>query len=61
MEKLSLSDSPGHGGQTAPLQARGAPQPPPQLPPQMFTTAAQLLDFTDSTDPIPARNAVGRR
>lgn len=24
------------------------PQGPPQLPPQMFTTAAQLLDLTDS-------------
>ena len=24
-------------------------QGPPQLPPQMFTTAAQLLDLTDST------------
>lgn len=27
-------------------QAR--PEPPPQLPAQMFTTAAQLLDLTDS-------------
>jgi len=28
----------------------GIPMPPPvpQLPPQMFTTAAQLLDLTDS-------------
>lgn len=25
------------------------PQQPQQLPPQMFTTAAQLLDLTDST------------
>jgi hypothetical protein len=24
------------------------PPPVPQLPPQMFTTAAQLLDLTDS-------------
>jgi len=39
---------------TAPLgpaQAAGGPplipQGPPQLPPQMFTTAAQLLDLTD--------------
>ncbi|KJZ80152.1 hypothetical protein HIM_00002 [Hirsutella minnesotensis 3608] len=39
MEKLSITD--------APPQGRGAPQPPPQLPPQMFTTAAQLLDLTD--------------
>jgi hypothetical protein len=27
------------------------PQGAPQLPPQMFTTAAQLLDLTDSTFP----------
>lgn len=38
--------------QPPPLGA-GAPMPmhmrgPPQLPPQMFTTAAQLLDLTDS-------------
>lgn len=31
---------------------RGAPPPQPQqLPPQMFTTAAQLLDLTDSRSP----------
>ncbi|KAF4507096.1 hypothetical protein G6O67_005771 [Ophiocordyceps sinensis] len=48
MEKLSLSDAAPHGGQVVDSpQARGAPQPPAQLPPQMFTTAAQLLDFTD--------------
>ncbi|KAM0428978.1 hypothetical protein ACHAPT_006782 [Fusarium lateritium] len=42
MENLSISDAPpqGRGG--------GAPQPLPQLPPQMFTTAAQLLDLTDT-------------
>ncbi|KAL4727690.1 hypothetical protein ACLX1H_004375 [Fusarium chlamydosporum] len=40
MENLSISD--------APPQGRGAPQPLPQLPPQMFTTAAQLLDLTDN-------------
>ncbi|KAL6914499.1 hypothetical protein FSHL1_012171 [Fusarium sambucinum] len=39
MENLSINDSPPQG--------RGAPQPLPQLPPQMFTTAAQLLDLTD--------------
>ncbi|KAM0248220.1 hypothetical protein ACHAP5_003602 [Fusarium lateritium] len=39
MENLAISD--------APPQGRGAPQPLPQLPPQMFTTAAQLLDLTD--------------
>lgn len=27
------------------------PAPVPQLPPQMFTTAAQLLDLTDSESP----------
>lgn len=43
MENLSIAD--------APPQGRGAPQPLPQLPPQMFTTAAQLLDLTDSTTP----------
>lgn len=33
-----------------PMLGRGAPPPPQpqQLPPQMFTTAAQLLDLTDS-------------
>ncbi|EMF17065.1 Sm-like ribonucleo protein [Sphaerulina musiva SO2202] len=36
MENLSLHDA-------GPLM----PQGPPQLPPQMFTTAAQLLDLTD--------------
>jgi len=41
-------------GQTGPmpvLPMMGGPPPPPivpQLPPQMFTTAAQLLDLTDS-------------
>jgi hypothetical protein len=38
----------------------GAPPPqgPPQLPPQMFTTAAQLLDLTDSmpSNPAPHHN-----
>ncbi|KAG9499138.1 hypothetical protein J7337_009951 [Fusarium musae] len=40
MENLSIAD--------ASPQGRGAPQPLPQLPPQMFTTAAQLLDLTDT-------------
>lgn len=48
MEQLSLeSDSPrGIGG----MQLLGGHSRPqiPQLPPQMFTTAAQLLDMTDS-------------
>ena len=44
MENLSLQDAPPPAGPLGP-----APLPPqPQLPPQMFTTAAQLLDLTDS-------------
>ncbi|KAG5983598.1 hypothetical protein E4U55_007768 [Claviceps digitariae] len=38
MENLNISDAPLHGGLA---------QAPSQLPPQMFTTAAQLLDLTD--------------
>lgn len=47
MEHLSVQDQPppqpsnGSSNQPGPLSA-------PQLPPQMFTTAAQLLDLTDS-------------
>ncbi|KAJ5175913.1 uncharacterized protein N7482_001790 [Penicillium canariense] len=55
MERLSLNESPGNTqqqrqqtqqnalGPQAPMTQSG----PPQLPPQMFTTAAQLLDLTD--------------
>jgi U6 snRNA-associated Sm-like protein LSm1 len=49
MENLSLTDTPP----TGPAMGLGVPSPPqpqPQLPPQMFTTAAQLLDLTDSED-----------
>lgn len=47
MENLNVSDTPPQGG-TASLQgAPPQPQAPAQLPPQMFTTAAQLLDLTD--------------
>ncbi|KAI9760242.1 MAG: hypothetical protein M4579_001755 [Chaenotheca gracillima] len=47
MEQLSLQDNPPPGGaQNA--QPQGIPPPVPQLPPQMFTTAAQLLDLTDT-------------
>ncbi|KAJ5666420.1 uncharacterized protein N7477_008868 [Penicillium maclennaniae] len=60
MERLSLNDSPANAqarnsqqfSQQTPLGPGGQNQPtsgPPQLPPQMFTTAAQLLDLTDST------------
>ncbi|KAI8631032.1 Sm-like ribonucleoprotein [Xylariaceae sp. FL1651] len=40
MENLTLHDPPQPGGPPQPPQAQ-------QLPPQMFTTAAQLLDLTD--------------
>ncbi|KAM3451013.1 hypothetical protein MY3296_005656 [Beauveria thailandica] len=44
MENLTIAELPHQlaGGMTA------AVPPPAQLPPQMFTTAAQLLDLTDS-------------
>ncbi|OAA46211.1 small nuclear ribonucleoprotein (LSM1) [Metarhizium rileyi] len=47
MENLTISDPSPHGGSAPPPGARGHAQGPPQLPPQMFTTAAQLLDLTD--------------
>ncbi|KAH8687841.1 hypothetical protein BGZ60DRAFT_17465 [Tricladium varicosporioides] len=54
MENLTLDDAPqAQGGQLGGAQmqmpGQGMPMPPPsqQLPPQMFTTAAQLLDMTD--------------
>lgn len=47
MENLNIDDAPPMGG-AAPLLGPGPPQQSPQLPPQMFTTAAQLLDMTDS-------------
>ncbi|KAK2591129.1 hypothetical protein QQS21_011192 [Conoideocrella luteorostrata] len=40
MENLNISDDLPQGGPSH-------PQAPAQLPPQMFTTAAQLLDLTD--------------
>lgn len=55
MEKLSLKDAtaattPRAPGSSQRGPSQSGPQPgPPQLPPQMFTTAAQLLDLTDST------------
>ncbi len=52
MENLSLEDQQGQGGNAGqsllPLLGGGPPPPNQQLPPQMFTTAAQLLDLTDS-------------
>lgn len=56
MENLTISDPPPpqqqqHGGPQGMPPALGRPPPPPQqLPAQMFTTAAQLLDLTDSKD-----------
>jgi hypothetical protein len=50
MEHLSIEDPPPLGAgqpQNAEAILPGPPQVP-QLPPQMFTTAAQLLDLTDS-------------
>ncbi|KAK3946326.1 U6 snRNA-associated Sm-like protein LSm1 [Diplogelasinospora grovesii] len=51
MENLSISDAPppppGAGGPMMPPGVLGRPPQPQQLPAQMFTTAAQLLDLTD--------------
>lgn len=44
MENLNLHDAGPSSGSPMP----SGPPPVPQLPPQMFTTAAQLLDLTDS-------------
>ncbi|KAL8646771.1 MAG: hypothetical protein Q9226_006722 [Calogaya cf. arnoldii] len=43
MENLTIQDSSAGGPNHVP-----PPGGPPQLPPQMFTTAAQLLDLTDT-------------
>jgi U6 snRNA-associated Sm-like protein LSm1 len=58
MENLTISDPPPpglplqHGGPGGMPPVLGRPPPPPQqLPAQMFTTAAQLLDLTDSKQP----------
>ena len=53
MENLSISDPPhppppSHGPGGVPSPVLGRPPQPQQLPAQMFTTAAQLLDLTDS-------------
>ncbi|KAK1996156.1 LSM domain-containing protein [Colletotrichum falcatum] len=47
MENLTISDAPPQGGQPVLGGRAPPPQQTPQLPPQMFTTAAQLLDMTD--------------
>ena len=61
MENLSLQD-PAPSGSSGSLGPSAVPPPPPaggapQLPPQMFTTAAQLLDLTDSEN-LPFWNPV---
>ena len=53
MEHLNLEDAqhggpPGGAQMPPPLGPGQPPQQSQQLPPQMFTTAAQLLDMTDS-------------
>ena len=50
MENLILEDTLPGGplGEQAPLSLGIPPPHNQQLPPQMFTTAAQLLDLTDS-------------
>jgi len=53
MENLTLEETPPLGGVPPQMQLLGPGLPPPQnqqLPPQMFTTAAQLLDMTDSKE-----------
>lgn len=48
MEHLTLDDTSPRGFGSV-QNLGGHPRPHvPQLPPQMFTTAAQLLDMTDS-------------
>ncbi|KAI9747651.1 MAG: SM-like, degradation of cytoplasmic mRNAs and positively regulates transcription initiation [Lichina confinis] len=71
MEHLSLHDPPPPGlargpsshvrqasqpGSAAPPPFPGPPPMAPQLPAQMFTTAAQLLDLTDRRPSLPAGN-----
>lgn len=53
MENPSIADAPPPAGP-------GAQQPFAQLPPQMFTTAAQLLDLTDSTGPRESEKKAGK-
>ncbi|KAL8829169.1 MAG: hypothetical protein Q9191_002163 [Dirinaria sp. TL-2023a] len=48
MENLSLQDQPSTEGFDNAVQPPGPTPRPTQLPPQMFTTAAQLLDLTDT-------------
>lgn len=63
LEALSLDDQRAGAGGQGPAPALGQAlhpqQAPQQLPPQMFTTAAQLLDLTDSE--LHHRSGFGRR
>ncbi|MCJ1237026.1 SM-like, degradation of cytoplasmic mRNAs and positively regulates transcription initiation [Varicellaria rhodocarpa] len=52
MENLSLQDVPPSSASNN-THASLVPHGVPQLPPQMFTTAAQLLDLTDSETTLP--------
>ncbi|KAK3056396.1 hypothetical protein LTR09_002903 [Extremus antarcticus] len=47
MENLNLHDAAPRPLSSMQNQMPPGPPPVPQLPPQMFTTAAQLLDLTD--------------
>ncbi|GKT86709.1 LSM domain-containing protein [Colletotrichum tofieldiae] len=60
MENLTISDAPPQGGQPVLGGRAPPPQQTPQLPPQMFTTAAQLLDMTDSSAAL-LRGAIRNR
>ena len=56
MENLSINEAPSQGGGGVPPALGRAPpqqQQQQQLPAQMFTTAAQLLDLTDSMPASP--------
>ena len=53
MENLNTSDPSQSAGQPPPDFSDIPPQEAQTLPPQMFTTAAQLLDLTDSMPPLP--------
>lgn len=64
MENLTISDTPQQGAGAMPPPPLGGQARPPQqmqLPAQMFTTAAQLLDLTDSKGLSPWRGAERRR
>ncbi len=61
MENLSISEPPPPGGPGGPGPQFQQPPQQPQLPAQMFTTAAQLLDLTDSMSGTCQTEEKGRR